>query len=78
MVEEANSGTSTNKHSPLELDTTTNLGTSRVQVKPMTCKSGALTLDGSRSSSILESNSLTLETIRFLMLREVKTLKDKQ
>jgi hypothetical protein len=44
----------------------------------MTCKSGALTKDGSRFSHMLVSNSSTSKTRKFLMSVETKTLKDNQ
>ena len=44
----------------------------------MTCKSGALTLDGGNSSNTLDPNSLTSRMpTRYLMLKEEKTRKDK-
>jgi hypothetical protein len=57
MEETPKSGTSINNHLPSEQDTTTNLGTSRALEELTTCKSGAPTLDGSKSSDIKESNS---------------------
>jgi hypothetical protein len=44
----------------------------------MTCKSGALTQDGSKSSSMRTANSSTGPTARSSMLKEEKMLKDKQ
>jgi hypothetical protein len=49
-----------------------------VLVEPTTCKSGAPTLDGSKSLSMMMANSLTGLTTRDLMLEEVKTLKEIQ
>jgi hypothetical protein len=46
--------------------------------EPTTCKSGALTLDGGRSSSIKENNSSTSKTTRFLTLKVVRMKKDTQ
>jgi len=46
--------------------------------EPMTCKSGAQTQDGSKSSSIKATNSSTGPTARSLMLEEGKTLKETQ
>jgi hypothetical protein len=60
-------GTSINNPWPSELDTTTNLGTSRVLERLITCKSGQLTQDGSNYSSSRITNSSTGPTIRFLM-----------
>jgi hypothetical protein len=57
MEETPKSGTSINNHLPSEPDTITNHGISRVQEEPTKCKSGAPTLDGSKSSDIKESNS---------------------
>jgi hypothetical protein len=44
----------------------------------MTCKSGALTLDGGRSSSMRTNNSSTSKTRKFLMLKEAKMQKEAQ
>jgi len=52
MEETPNNGTSINNLYPSDLSTTTNHGTSRVQVSPTICKSGAQTQDGGNSSSI--------------------------
>jgi hypothetical protein len=49
-----------------------------VLVEPTTCKSGAPTLDGSKSSSTRIANSSTGRTVRSLMLQEVKMKKVKQ
>jgi hypothetical protein len=44
----------------------------------MTCKFGALTLDGGNSSNTLDPNSLTSRMpTRYLMLKEEKMRKDK-
>jgi hypothetical protein len=44
----------------------------------MTCKSGALTQDGSKSLDTREINSSTGRATRFLTSEETKTRKDKQ
>jgi len=44
----------------------------------MTCKSGAPTQDGSKSSSTRTTNLLTGTTTRSLMLKVAKTKKDTQ
>jgi len=75
MVERLKSGTSIKDQLPSRLDSTTNLGTFRVQVGPTICKYGAPTPAGSKSSSIRTTNSSTGLTIRSLMSEEVKTLK---
>jgi hypothetical protein len=75
--ERLKSGTSTNKQRPLELDTTTSHGISRVLVEPTTCKSGALTQDGSRSSNTKENSSPIQPTTRFLMSQEQRMKKVK-
>jgi hypothetical protein len=41
-----------------------------------TCKSGALTPTGGKSSSLKESNSSMLSTTRYLTLKEAKTMKE--
>jgi hypothetical protein len=71
-------GTSTNNHSPLEIDLTTNLGTLRTQERLETCKSGAPTQDGGKSSSTLDITSLTSRTRRFSMSSKERMLKDKK
>jgi hypothetical protein len=53
MVEELKFGISINNHSLLEQDTTINLGISRAQENPKTCRFGALTQDGGNFSNIL-------------------------
>jgi len=45
--------------------------------RPMICKSGAQTLDGSKSSSMRIINSSTGKTARYLMSQEPRMLKDK-
>jgi hypothetical protein len=71
------SGTSI-KHLRLsEQDTTINHGISRVLEEPTTCKSGALTLDGSKYSSTRITNSSTGKTVRYLMSQEPRMRKDK-
>jgi hypothetical protein len=79
MEETLKFGGSTKSHSPSEQSSITNHGTLRVLVRLKTCKSGAQTLDGSKSSSSMETTSLSrtqLETIReHLMLMAQKILK---
>jgi hypothetical protein len=55
MEDELKRGISISNQRPSELDTTINHLTSRVLEERTTCKSGAPTLDGSRSSSSMES-----------------------
>jgi hypothetical protein len=76
-AEEHKYGTSTSNLKPLELDITTNHGISRVLVEPTTCKSGALTPDGSKFSSLRMNTSSIHQTTKFLMLLEAKMKKDK-
>jgi hypothetical protein len=78
MEERLKSGTSINHLLPSELDITINPLTSRTQVKPTTCKSGAPTLDGSRYSSMRRVNSSIGLMERSLMLQETRMLKVKQ
>jgi hypothetical protein len=70
------SGTSIRIQGPLELDTTTNHGISRILERQMICKSGQLILVGSRNSNLRVSNSLIPKTVRCLMSQEPKMLKD--
>jgi hypothetical protein len=77
MVEEPKNGTSINNLEPSDQETTTTLGIFKTQEEPITCKSGAPTQDGGKSSSTLEETSEMLETIRFLMFQVAKILKDK-
>jgi hypothetical protein len=51
MEERLKSGISINNPRPSEPDTTTNHGILRALEEPETCKSGALTQDGSKSSN---------------------------
>jgi hypothetical protein len=78
MVEEPNNGTSIKKLLPLNPDLTTNHGTLRTQEKLLTCKSGAPTQDGGRSSNTEEKTSSTSRTRRLSMYMEEKILKDKK
>jgi hypothetical protein len=78
MEEEPKSGTSINNLGLSDPDTTTNLGTLRALVELMTCKSGALTDNGSNYSSMRTTSSLTGETIKLSMFKMVKMLKDKK
>jgi hypothetical protein len=64
--EDPNSGTSINNPTQSELDTTTNLGISRAQEEPMTCKSGVPTQDGGKSSSSRTTNSSIGKLVKFL------------
>jgi hypothetical protein len=50
---------------------------SKTLEKQATCKSGALTLDGGKFSDSRTTNSLTGRAIRYLMLLDLKTKKDK-
>jgi hypothetical protein len=78
MVERLKSGTSTNNLLPSEQDTTTNLGTSRVQEEPIKCKSGAPTLDGSSFLNMKQIISATLmqEEENVLKFNMERTKKD--
>jgi hypothetical protein len=79
MEETHKYGTSTNNLLPLEPNTTTNHGISRVLVKQVTCKSGAPTQDGSKSLSTKESISATSnKPIDALMSTKVKTKRAKK
>jgi hypothetical protein len=78
MEETLKYGTSIKDPRPSNPDLTTNLGTLEVQEKPTTCKSGAPTQDGGKSSDIEDGTSKTLRTTRFLMLLEEKMLKVKR
>jgi hypothetical protein len=75
MVERPKCGTSINNLLLSEPDITINLGTLRAQVRPTTCKSGALTLVGGKSSSMRTANLSTGTTTRFLMLEELRMKK---
>jgi hypothetical protein len=75
MAERLKSGISTNNLRPSEPDTTTNHGTSRVLVKPETCKSGVPTQDGSKYSNTKMDSSLIQLTTKSLMLLDLKTKK---
>jgi hypothetical protein len=77
MEERPKSGTSTNNQRPSELDTITNHGTSRVLERLMICKSGVLTLDGSRSSNSEVRSLLIQLTTRSLKLETKRMKKDK-
>jgi hypothetical protein len=46
--------------------------------KPMTCKSGLPTQDGSKYSNMRTTNSLIGQTTRYLMSRAARTKKVKQ
>jgi hypothetical protein len=56
MEEKPKFGISTNNLWPSELDTTTNLGTSKTLEELETCKSGAPTQDGGKSLDIKDSS----------------------
>jgi hypothetical protein len=72
------SGISITRHGPSNPSTTTNLGISKDLVDQETCKSGALTLDGGRSS-LTQDNTLSIsKTERFLMLQVEKIKKAKE
>jgi hypothetical protein len=76
MHKEDKSGGSTKNHSPSRPRSTTNHGTSNPLVGPRTCRSGAPTHNGSRSSSIKTTNSSTPErTKRFSMSQVERMLK---
>jgi hypothetical protein len=70
-------GTSIRDPRQLRQNLITNLGISKVPVEPTTCKCGAPTQDGSKSSLMLMSISATLKTRSALMLQEAKMLKVK-
>jgi hypothetical protein len=57
MAERPKFGISTNNQRPLELDTTTSHGISRVLEEQETCKSGQPTQDGSKCSNWMENSS---------------------
>jgi hypothetical protein len=61
MDKKDKSGGSINNHSPSRPRSTTNHGISNLLVRPTRCKSGALTHNGSRSSSTKETNLSMLE-----------------
>jgi len=75
MVEKHRNGGSTKNLLPLEPSTTINHGTSRALEEPTTCKSGALTQDGGKSSPIKMSTSSIGRIRNALMLLEAKMLK---
>jgi hypothetical protein len=72
MEETPNCGILTNDQRQSRQNTTTNLGTSKTQVEPITCRYGALTQDGSRSLFMLMSTSATLKTRNVSMSMPVK------
>jgi len=77
MVEKLKYGISINNQRQSEQDITTNHGILRVQEEPTICKSGALTLDGSKYSN-LKVNTLLIQPItKFLMLQDQRMKKDK-
>jgi hypothetical protein len=78
MEERLKSGISINNLLLLEPDTTTNHGISRIPEEPATCRSGAPTPIGSKSSSIKTTSSSTGQTTRFLMSMTQRTLKDRE
>jgi hypothetical protein len=76
MAEALRFGISTSNHLPSEPSTTISLGTSKVLVEPTTCKSGAPTQDGSKSSSTKVNTSATSrKPIDALMFSKVKMMK---
>jgi hypothetical protein len=77
MEERHKNGISINNHSPLGPDLTTSLGTFKVQEEPTTCKSGALTQDGSNCSCTKMNNLSMSRTKRYLMSQVEKIKKDK-
>jgi hypothetical protein len=78
-VEDNKSGISTNNQEPLEPESTTNLGTSRVLVKLITCKYGAQIQVGSKSFCIKLSTSVIFSRLTDAsMLLETRTRKAKQ
>jgi hypothetical protein len=77
MEERLRSGISINNLWLSEQDTTTNHGISRMLEELLTCKSGALTQDGSKSSSTRTINSSTGNPLRCLMCLVPRTRKDK-
>jgi hypothetical protein len=78
MEEIPNNGTSINKLSPLDQDLTTNLGTLRAQEEPTTCKSGAPTQDGGKSSPMKDNTSSTSRTRKLLIFMETKMKKEER
>jgi hypothetical protein len=78
MEERLKPGTSTKSERLSKLDTTTKIGISRAQEKLQICRSGALTLNGSKSSNI-RTNTLSIQqTKEFSMLCIQKMKKVKQ
>jgi len=69
MVEDLNSTTSINNPGPSDADNTTGHSTSKVPEEATTCNSGALTLDGGKSSNTTAPSSPTLRTPRYSMLQ---------
>jgi hypothetical protein len=59
-------------------DTSSSRGTSRMQVNPTTCKSGTLTVDGSKSSSMSRIALSMLKQARYLKCKAIKIKKDKK
>jgi hypothetical protein len=59
MEEELNNGTSINNPIPLNPDPITNLGIFKAKEDPLTCKFGAPTQDGGKSSNTVEETSTT-------------------
>jgi len=78
MEETLKSGTSINNHSPSEQSITTNHGTLRTPEIPTTCKYGAPTPTGGKSSSMKVNTSSTGRTEKLLMYMEEKTKKEDQ
>jgi len=78
MVERLKAGTLMLNQEPSRPVTTTNHGISNLLVEPTTCRCGAPTQDGSRSSSIQENNSSIPRTTRSLKLLVRRILKVKQ
>jgi hypothetical protein len=77
MEEKLKFGTSTNSQRLSELETTTSHGTSNQLVEQRTCKSGAPTLDGSKSSNFKEKCLSIQLTTRFLKFKALRMKKVK-
>jgi hypothetical protein len=77
-VEIPNNGTSINNHSPSDPDLTTNLGTLEAPVEPATCKSGAPTQDGTKSSHMKDNTSSTSKARKHLMFTQTKMKKEER
>ena len=79
MLERPKPGTSIKRHWPSRLDWTTNHGTSRPQVRPKTCKYGAPTQIGGKSSSMTKRKRHlpTWLIRRYLMFQDQRMKKDK-